>query len=143
MEEMAKAKLMIHLSNLEDPRTGENCRHVFIEVIFIAICAVISGCECWTEMEDYAHAKKDWLKELISLQGGVPSHDTFRRIFCILDFEKFQKVFISWTQEIKKTLGIKKDQICVDGKTLRGSLHKSKSMKAVHMVNAWSTATSM
>lgn len=143
MEKMAQARLMIHLSDLEDPRSGDNCRHLFIEIIFIAICAVISGCECWTEIEDYGHAKEDWLKEFISLKGGVPSHDTFRRIFCILDFEKFQKVFMSWAEETKKALGIKQDQICIDGKTLRGSLNKSKSIKAIHMVNAWSTAVSM
>ncbi len=143
METSAKAKLMVHLSNLEDPRSGQNSRHIFIEVIFIAICAVISGCECWTEIEDYAETKQDWLKDFISMKGGVPSHDTFRRIFCILDFENFQKIFIAWTQDIKKSLKIKNDQICIDGKTLCGSLNKLKSMKAVHMVNAWSTGMSM
>jgi len=143
MEELSQVSLMIHLSNLEDPRTGENCRHSFFEVIFIAVCAVISGCECWTEIEDYAHAKQDWLKTYLTLKGGIPSHDTFRRIFCILDFASFQKVFINWTQEMKQGLGVKKDQICIDGKTLRGSFNNSKLVKALHMVNAWSTATSM
>jgi len=143
MEEASQISLMIHLSNLEDPRAGQNCKHNFFEAIFIAICAVISGCECWTEIEDYAHAKKDWLKTFLVLKGGIPSHDTFRRIFCILDFASFQKVFINWAQEIKKDLGVKKDQICIDGKTLRGSFNNSKLVKALHMVNAWSTATSM
>ncbi len=77
MEKTAKATLMIHLSNLEDPRSGDNSRHLFIEVIFIAVFAVISGCECWTEIEDYGHAKKDWLKEVISLKGGVPFSTKF------------------------------------------------------------------
>ena len=135
--------LMIHLSNLEDPRSGKNSQHNFIEVIFIAVCAVISGCEHWTEIEDYAHVKKRWLKSFLNLSGGVPSHDTFRRIFCILDFRKFQEVFIAWAQEVKIKLNITSDQICVDGKTLRGSFSHSKSIKALHMVNAWSTATAM
>jgi predicted transposase YbfD/YdcC len=139
MKEAARPVLLVHLSNLEDPRSGENSRHSFIEVIFIAVCAVISGCECWTEIEDYGHAKKKWLGSFLKLKGGIPSHDTFRRIFCILDFESFQKIFINWAQEVKKSLGIKKDQICVDGKTLCGSFNKSKSVKALHMVNAWST----
>lgn len=143
MEKTAKNKLMVHLSSLEDPRTGDNGRHVFIEVIFIAVCAVISGCEHWTEIEDYAQAKQEWFKSFLKLKHGIPSHDTFRRIFCILDFKKFQKVFMTWTHDIKTSLGIKKDQICIDGKTLRGSLNKAKSMKAIHMVNAWSTATSI
>lgn len=143
MEETPKTRLMIHLSNLEDPRTGQNTKHNFMEIIFIAICAVISGCEHWTEIEDYAEAKEEWLASFLTLKGGIPSHDTFRRVFCILDFGVFQKIFIQWTQEIKKLLGIKKDQICIDGKTLRGSFNNSKSVKALHMVNAWSTATSM
>jgi predicted transposase YbfD/YdcC len=143
MEDTSKAKLLVHLSKLNDPRTGRNNRHIFIEIIFITVCAIISGCECWTEIEDYAEAKRDWFSSFLTLKGGIPSHDTFRRIFCILDFEQFQKIFINWAQEIKKNLGIKKDQICIDGKTLRGSLNKSKSIKAIHMVNAWSTATSM
>ena len=134
---------MIHLNHLEDPRTGKNIKHKFIEIIFIAICAVISGCECWTEIEDYARAKKKWLKTILGLKGGIPSHDTFRRVFCILDFESFQKIFMAWTQEIKTSLGVKDDQICIDGKSLRGSFCKSKAVKALHMVNAWSTGASL
>ena len=143
MKTQSKAPILFHLSDLEDPRTGQNSRHNFFEIIFIAVCAVISGCECWTEIEDYACAKEDWLKNFLSLKGGIPSHETFRRIFCILDYESFQRIFTSWTHEVKKTLGIKKDQICIDGKTLRGSFNKSKLVKALHMVNAWSTSASM
>ena len=116
MTDTSKTRLMIHLNHLEDPRTGKNIKHKFIEIIFIAICAVISGCECWTEIEDYARAKKKWLKTILGLKGGIPSHDTFRRVFCILDFESFQKIFMAWTQEIKTSLGVKDDQICIDGK---------------------------
>ena len=143
MKGVAKTTLMVHLSRLEDPRTDQNTRHKFIEVLFIAVCAVISGCECWTEIEDYGQAKEQWLRGFLDLEGGIPSHDTFRRLFCILDFESFQRVFIDWTQEVKESLGIEKDQICVDGKTLRGSFNRSKSIQALHMVNAWSTGASM
>ena len=143
MKGVAKTTLMVHLSRLEDPRTGQNTRHKFIEVLFIAVCAVISGCECWTEIEDYGQAKEQWLRGFLDLEGGIPSHDTFRRLFCILDFESFQRVFIDWTQEVKESLGIKKDQICVDGKTLRGSFNRSKSIQALPRVNAWSTGASM
>ena len=143
MKGVAKTTLMVHLSRLEDPRTGQNTRHKFIEVLFIAVCAVISGCECWTEIEDYGQAKEQWLRGFLDLEGGIPSHDTFRRLFCILDFESFQRVFIDWTQEVKESLGIEKDQICVDGKTLRGSFNRSKSIQALPRVNAWSTGASM
>ena len=110
MKDTAKTMLMIYLSKLEDPRTGKNTRHKFIEIIFIAICAVISGCECWTEIEDYGKAKEHWLKGFLSLEGGILSHETLRRPFCILDFEKFQGVLIKWAQEVKKSLGLEEDQ---------------------------------
>jgi predicted transposase YbfD/YdcC len=143
MPTLPATRLMFHLSTLEDPRAGDNCKHSFIEVVFIGVCAVISGCEHWTEIEDYAEAKREWLKSILSLRGGIPSHDTFRRVFCILDFKKFQTVFVNWTEEVRKSLKIKKDQICVDGKTLCGSANKSKLIKALHMVNAWSTGASL
>jgi predicted transposase YbfD/YdcC len=144
MEKTARVDLMFHLSNLEDPRSGENSRHKFIEILFICVCAIISGCESWNEIEDYAKAKREWLSSFLELKNGIPSHDTFRRIFCILDFAAFQRTFIQWASDIKRSLKIKgEDQICIDGKTLRGSLNESKAIKAIHMVNAWSTATSM
>jgi hypothetical protein len=113
-----KTDLMFHLSKIDDPRTGKNYRHKFIEILFIGICAVISGCEYWTEIEDYAQTKQDWFLSFLELKNGIPSHDTFRRVFCILDFTVFQKMFISWTAEIKnkssRTLLIthKFDQAC-------------------------------
>ena len=95
------------------------------------------------DREDYGQAKEQWLRGFLDLEGGIPSHDTFRRLFCILDFESFQRVFIDWTQEVKESLGIEKDQICVDGKTLRGSFNRSKSIQALPMVNVWSTGVSV
>ncbi len=134
--------LLIHLSELEDPRTGENFKYDFLEVMFITVCAVVCGCENWTEIEDYAQAKEEWFLQFLELKNGIPSHDTFRRIFCILDFNEFQKFFIKWTSEIRKKLNIKNDQICIDGKTLRRCF-KSRSSKALHMVSAWSSGTSL
>lgn len=134
--------LLFHLSIIEDPRTGENYRHDFLEIIFITVCAVICGCENWSEIEDYAEAKKDWFLQFLELKNGVPSHDTFRRIFCILEFEEFQRFFINWTSEIRKKLNIKNDQICIDGKTLRRCF-KSRASKALHLVSAWSSGTSL
>ena len=137
-----KNPLLVQLSILEDPRSGENYRHDFLEVMFITVCAVICGCENWTEIEDYAEAKYEWLSQFLELKNGIPSHDTFRRIFCILEFDEFQKFFIKWTSEIRKKLNIKNDQICIDGKTLRRCF-KSRTSKALHMVSAWSSGTSL
>lgn len=143
MEDLTKSSLLIYLSSIEDPRPGNNIQHNFTEILFIAVCAVICGCESWTDMEDYAGAKYTWFKTFLCLKNGVPSHDTFRRIFCILNFEVFQSVFTEWTEEVRVKLNIKKDQICIDGKTLRGTLNKNKSLKALHMVNAWSKKASI
>ncbi len=143
MKGSEKTTLMIHLSRLEDPRTGHNTTHKFIEVVFIAVCAVINGCESWIEMEDYGQSRQQWFRGFLSLKGGIPSHDTFRRLLCILDFESFQRVFIDWTQEVKESLGIEKAEICVDGNTLRRSFNRSKSIQALHMVGAWSASASM
>lgn len=133
-----KNPLLRHLSIIEDPRSGENSRHDFLEILFITVCAVICGCENWSEIEDYAVAKEEWLREFLELKNGIPSHDTFRRVFCILDFNEFQKFFIKWTSEIRKKLNIKDDQICIDGKVLRRCF-KSKASKALYMVSAWSS----
>ena len=143
MEDHNKISLLIHLSGLEDPRPGENTVHNFLDILFMAVCAVISGCESWIEIEDYALTKKSWFSDLLSFNGKTPSHDTFRRVFCMIDFKEFQRVFSDWTAEVKKTLGIKDDQICIDGKRLCGSFSKGKAVEALHMVNAWSTEASM
>lgn len=143
---MAKSKkyeLIHHLSQLEDPRSGENSKYKFIEILFISVCAIICGCESWTEIEDYGQSKREWFSTFLELKNGIPSHDTFRRVFCIMDFLKFQKIFISWMSELKKKLNIKNDHICIDGKTLRGSFSETNAVKAIHMVNAWSTGLSM
>ena len=80
-ERRSKNNINDSFIQLEDPRTGQNTRHKFIEVLFIAVCAVISGCECWTEIEDYGQAKEQWLRGFLDLEGGIPSHDTLRRLF--------------------------------------------------------------
>ena len=144
MEDISNSSLLIHLSSLEDPRSGENSQHNFTEVLFITVCAVLAGCESWYQIEDFAEAKRTWLSSFLTLKNGPPSHDTFRRVFSLLNFEKFQEIFVAWTAEVRKTLGIKSpDQICVDGKTLRGSLNTSKALRALHMVNAWSKNISL
>lgn len=143
MKESEKLTLIYHLSPLNDPRTGENIQHKFLDIVFMAVCAVISGCENWVEIADYAKVKKDWFTEVLHCSGPSPSHDTFRRVFCLLDFEEFQRGFASWSHEVKEALDIEEDQICIDGKRIRGSSCKSRSVKTLHMVNAWSTEASL
>ncbi len=134
---------MYHLSRLKDQRIGENVKNKFVEILFIRVCAIVCGCESWTKIEDYARSKRKWFSTLLELKNGIPSHDTFRRVFCIMDFVEFQKIFIAWMRELKKKFRIRNDQICIDGKTLRGSVSEVHAVKSIHMVNAWSTGLSM
>jgi hypothetical protein len=87
-----------HFADLPDPRGERSRRHELLDIIGIAICAVISGAESWTAVEAYGHAKHDWLKSLLALPNGIPSHDTFRRVFCLLDPEAFQQSFADWAR---------------------------------------------
>ena len=113
-------------------------QHKLIDIITIAICAVICGADTWVDMETYGLAKKDWLGQFLELANGIPSHDTFARVFTRLDPEQFQQSFLSWVQSISNiTQG---EVIAIDGKTLRHSYDHSQEKKAIQMVSAWATA---
>ncbi len=136
------APLIMFLNDLKDPRKRINgCEHKFIDILIIAICAIMSDGESWEDMESYGHDKEDWLRTFLELPYGIPSHDTFYRIFCALDPEVFEACFIRWVksffQEAQAPEESPTDIIPIDGKTIRGS--KGKGKRAVHMVSAWSS----
>jgi predicted transposase YbfD/YdcC len=133
--------LIDFLQGLEDPRIDRTKKHELIDILIIAICAVICGSKSWIEIEDFGEAKQEWFSTFLNLKNGIPSHDTFRRLFMILDPEKFLQIFIKWVVFVTKDTDLK--QICVDGKTLRRSFDKGKKSSAIHMVNAWSTGASL
>ena len=136
------ASLFSHLVVLSDPRIDRKKRHDLIDILIIAICAAICGAETWTDIEDFGYDKEEWFKTFLNLKHGIPSHDTFRRVFILLNPEEFSKVFYSWVCSVNKTL-MKNDHICIDGKTLRRSFDDAKKTSAIHMVNAWSTGLSL
>src|SRR5215210_7980832 len=86
-----------HFAALTDPRVDRTRQHELLDIIGIALCAVISGAESWPAIEAYGRSKEDWLKQFFRLPNGIPSHDTFRRVFCLVDPEEFQRGFTSWT----------------------------------------------
>lgn len=133
--------LVDFLQGVKDPRINRTKKHELIDILVIAICAVICGAKSWVEIEDFGEAKQEWFSIYLNLQNGIPSHDTFRRLFMLLDPEKFLEVFINWVAAVTKNTDLK--QICVDGKTLRRSFDKGKKSSAIHMVNAWSTGASL
>jgi predicted transposase YbfD/YdcC len=137
MEEQATESIAKHFRELKDPRTGNAKRHIFIEILIIAICAVICGADGWNDVELYGKNKKDWLKSFLELPKGIPSHDTFGRIFALIKPEEFQERFIEWIKAIEKlTAG---QVIAIDGKQLRRSHDHDIGKAAIYMVSAWAT----
>ena len=116
-------------------------KHELIDILVIAVCAAICGAKNWVEIADFGEAKFDWFSKILNLKHGIPSHDTFRRVFMLLAPNEFMKMFISWTQKVTEGLDLK--QLCVDGKTLRRSFQRGKASSAIHMVNVWSTGASL
>ena len=126
--------LLRWFSELEDPRVGHNIQHVFSDLLAIAILAVICGAEGWVEVAEFGRCKEDWLKTFLHLPSGIPSHDTFGRIFSKIRPDQFERCFLNWTAHLAK---LKKRLVAVDGKTLRSSFDHANEKSAIHMVSAW------
>ncbi len=132
-----KITIADHFSTLEDPRIERTKRHKLIDIITITICAVICNADGWTEIERYGKSKYKWLKKFLELPNGIPSHDTFARVFALLNPEQLQQCFLKWIEAISQiTVG---EIVAIDGKTLRHSYDKSNNKAAIHMVSAWAT----
>ena len=111
--------LQEHFATLEDPRVERTKRHQLLAIITMALCAVICGADTWVDVEEFGHAKRAWLETFLELPNGIPSHDTFGRVFGRLDPAQFQACFLSWVQAINTVLPAQ--QIAIDGKTARRS----------------------
>lgn len=135
-----KPKIAIadHFAQITDPRVERSQRHKLIDIITIAICAVICGADTWVDIESYGQAKFEWLKQFLELANGIPSHDTFARVFARLNPEEFQQSFLNWVRSISKIF--QGEVIAIDGKTLRHSYDSSLDKGAIHMVSAWASA---
>jgi len=126
-----------YFAEVRDPRVKRNREHLLEEILLIAIAAVLSGAESWNDIEDYGHAKLEWLKTFLTLPSGIPSHDTFNRVFAALDAEELEKGFVAWVSSIAKlTAG---EVVAIDGKALCGTRESGKKT-VVHMVSAWANA---
>jgi predicted transposase YbfD/YdcC len=123
-----------HMDCIKDPRR-HNVRHLLQDILIIALCAIISGADNWVLVAEYGRSKEKWFKEFLLLPNGIPSHDTFGRLFAKLDPKEFKEFFACWVQGISESL--KDKTVAIDGKTLRGSYDKSGCKSAIHMVSAW------
>ncbi|MBD6620178.1 ISAs1 family transposase [Komarekiella sp. 'clone 1'] len=138
-----KPKITItdHFAQMEDPRVDRTKRHKLVDILTIAICAVICGADSWVAIELYGCTKYEWLKTFLELPNGIPSHDTFARVFAQLNPQQFQKCFLNW---MKSTYKITEGEvIAIDGKTLCGSYDKGSDQSAIQIVSAWATANKL
>ncbi len=129
-----------HFSKLEDPRGRRGRLHKFQDILIIGILATICGADEWTEMEDYAVNKQDFLSGILELPNGVPSYDTFGRVFGLVDPDTFQKYFSLWIQDLCDLCG---EVVNIDGKQLRRSYDTKGDKAAIYMVSAWANANNM
>ena len=133
-----KVTIADHFADLEDPRVERTKQHKLMDIITISICAVICGADTWVAIETYGRAKQQWLQQFLELPNGIPSHDTFARVFARIDPQQFQECFLNWMKSASKiTEG---EVIAIDGKTLKHSYDKGTDKGAIHMVSAWVTA---
>ena len=138
MGQMPLGSLPAHFAALDDPRMDRTKHHALLDLIVIAVCAVICGADSWVEIEEFGNAKIAWFRTFLDLPNGIPSHDTFGRVFAALDPEQFQQCFLAWVQAAATRADTQ--IVALDGKTLRRSHDRGKGKGAIHMVSAWAAA---
>jgi predicted transposase YbfD/YdcC len=137
---LAPSSFQDHFAALSDPRSAHapNQRHELIDILVIAVCAVMCGADGWEDIEEYGKAQAEWLAQVLDLPHGIPGHDTFRRVLSRLDPEELTECFIAWTGALSDLCG--GDIVAIDGKTLRHSFDRAAAKTAMHLVSAWANA---
>jgi predicted transposase YbfD/YdcC len=138
MEDKVLPTLEEHFGDLPDPRIDRTKLHKLLDILAIAICAVIAGADNWEDIEEFGKARLDWFRTFLELPNGIPSHDTFTRVFARLDPEPFQACFLGWMNAVAEVIG--GQVIAIDGKVLRRSHDKGIGKAAIDMVSAWASA---
>jgi predicted transposase YbfD/YdcC len=131
------ASLQTHFAEIEDPRVERTRRHELLDIIVIAVCAVICSADDWVDVAAWGNAKLAWLQQYLPLPNGIPSHDTFGDVFGRLKPEQFETSFLNWVQAVMGATGGK--VVAIDGKTLRRSHDRRLGKTAIHMVSAWAS----
>jgi predicted transposase YbfD/YdcC len=136
----APSSFQDHFASLSAPRSfhAPHQRHELIDILVMALCAVICGAEGWEDIEAYGKAPAPWCAELLDLPHGLPRHDTFRRVLSPLDPDELTQCFMAWTAALSDLSG--GELVSSDGKTVRQSFDRAPSTGAIHMVSAWANA---
>jgi len=141
MEADAPRGLLRDFDRLVAPRMERTRKHSLSDTLTIAICAVICGADGWGQVEEFGDCKKEWLRTFLDLPNGIPSHDTFGRVFAKLDPQAFEECFMEWITKLATTSQGR--LVAIDGKTIRRSLDAANGKAAIHMVSAWGAANQM
>jgi predicted transposase YbfD/YdcC len=131
--------LIAHFQDVPDPRVNRTKDHDLIDLLVIAICTLLCGGEGFNDMEDFGHAKRDWFEKFLTLRNGIPSHDTFNRLFAALDPKCFGQCFVRWTQSLRQAVA--QEIVALDGKALRRALAADQSIQ--YVVSAWAESNDL
>lgn len=137
MEESILPTIEDHFGNVTDPRVDRTKLHRLMDILVIAMCAVIAGADNWEDVAEFGEAKLEWFQSFLKLSNGIPSHDTFNRVFARLDPHEFQASFLSWMRAVSGAM--EAQVIAIDGKVLRRSHDRGIGQAAIDMVSAWAT----
>lgn len=135
MEEWKGPWIGIFFQNLADPRVDRTKRHQLLDIVVIAVAASVCGADNWVDIAEWGRVREAWLRTILELPNGIPSHDTFGRVFARLDGDAFVECFMTWTRALQDVTG--GQIIAVDGKTLRRSYDRAAGTSAIHVVSAW------
>lgn len=130
-------KMALVFSEIKDPRVEKTRVHVLTDILIMGILSVIAGGKGWEDMENYGLSKYEWLEQFLALPEGIPSVDTFRRVFERINPKVFEQCFRQWVESIVEAVGAQ--VIPIDGKTLKGSYDREQGKSAIHLVSAWSS----
>ena len=136
---LAQTSLIAHLTPMVDPRIDRRKEHDLVDILVIAICTMLCGGEGFNDMEDFGKAKYDWFKTFLRLRNGIPSHDTFNRVFAALDPKEFLACFLRWTQSLRQAIA--QEIVALDGKALRRALNQGQSL--TYVVSAWAASNGL
>ena len=139
MQTHPKLSLIEHFKSLNDPRVDRTKDHDLIDVLIIAVCCLLCAGESFNDMEDFGKAKEDWFRTFLKLRNGIPSHDTFNRVFQALDPKQFLECFLRWTQSLRQA--VPQEIVALDGKALRRAMNKHESPK--YVVSAWAESNNL
>ena len=134
MSESASPSLFDTLSQVPDPRLDRTKLHQLVDILVIAVCATICAAETWEEIAEFGHAKESWFRKFLALPNGIPSHDTFRRVFLRLNPQKLQEAFLGWVRSVAEVTD--GEVIAIDGKQVRGA-RTADGKEGLRLVSAW------